>query len=112
MFKNLSIKFKMTISFVILSLSLIFAYILIAKSTFEDDKISYIFDSQQQQANTIASQIESRVNRIVLDSRSILSGFDFKKNQLNLLAQNLFNEQQDILAFQIIDSEKNQIFIK
>jgi phosphoserine phosphatase RsbU/P len=101
--KNFSIKWKLTISFVLLGVMLIGAYVYMATETFESDKISYIFDTEQAQIENLSKQIDQRIDRVVFDSRSVMSGFDFRSKKLNSIAQNLFTDQKDILAIKVMD---------
>ncbi|MFM6929042.1 MAG: PP2C family protein-serine/threonine phosphatase [Bdellovibrio sp.] len=104
--KHISIKWKLTLSFVILGIVLVGTYVFMATSTFESDKISYVFDSEQTQIEGISKQIEQRIERIIFDSRSILAGFDVANKKLNTIAAKLFDEQNDISAIQLIDMEQ------
>lgn len=104
--KQISIKWKLTLSFVILGICLVGTYVFMATSTFESDKISYVFDSEQTQIEGISKQIEQRFERIIFDSRSILAGFNVADKKLNPIAAKLFDEQNDISAIQLIDMEQ------
>lgn len=57
------IRWKLT--FGLLSLTLVFlgAYILLAKETFESDKISYVFEAQQNQVDMIASDLNRSLEK-------------------------------------------------
>ena len=101
--KNLSIKWKLTVSFFLLGMMLVGAYVFMATGTFESDKISYIFDSQQEKVESLSKQFEQKLERVTFDSRSIMAGFNFQNKKLTVLGEKLFNDQKDILAIEVID---------
>ena len=61
--KFIPLKLKISATFVSLSLSLIGIFVLLAKYTFESDKISYVFDSQQIQLDTLSNSINKEFER-------------------------------------------------
>lgn len=88
------------------------AYVFMAKKTFESDKISYIFDSEQAQTSNIAEQIDQRLERAIFDGRSVLAGFNFEEKKLNSIGQKLFSEQKDIAAIEVVDFTQKETLLK
>lgn len=56
-----------------LSVLVVLLYVLLAKSTFEQDKISYVYDTQQTQADLLANSISQRIEKATLQA-SLLAG--------------------------------------
>lgn len=98
----LSIKLKLIIALIATGLSLVMIYIFIAKTVFEKDKISYVFDSQRSRVSTLNRDIESRLNRVLFSSRSLLATLDHS-GKISQPAKDLFQELQPLLAIQIWD---------
>lgn len=107
-----SIKWKMSVSFIALSLGLVSLYIIMAKQTFESDKIYYIFESEQAQLESLSHEINEQIERTLFDSRSLLAGFDFKTLNLGPLGKTLFQDQKNILAVEIWDPANTKSILK
>ena len=112
MASHFSIKWKLSISFVALSLGLVSLYIIMAKQTFESDKIYYIFESEQAQLESLSHDINEQIERILFDSRSLLAGFDFQSSSLSPLGKSLFQEHKYILAIEIWDHADSKSILK
>lgn len=95
-----SLKWKLSVSFILLALGFVSIYVVLAKRTFESDKISYIFESQQRQVSGLARNLENQIARVLFDARTILSGYDFPTKQLNPAAQTIFWEHPNLLAIE------------
>lgn len=94
----MSIKWKLSIAFILLSLGIVGLYIATAKRTFESDKISYVFDTQQRQVSQLSSEFSETSSRVLFDARAILSGFDAKTGTLSTDADTLFKNHGTIHA--------------
>lgn len=90
---------------------LVGAFVFMATGTFESDKISYIFDSQQEKVEALSKQFEQKIERVTFDGRSVLTGFDFQRKKLNNLGEKLFNDQKDILAIEVIDLKTRETLL-
>ena len=97
----MSIKWKLSIAFILLSLGIVGLYIITAKRTFESDKISYIFDTQQRQVSQLSNDMGEKSNRMVFDARAILSGFSAATQALSPDAQSLLQNHPSILAIDL-----------
>ena len=64
-----------------LSVLVVILYVMLAKNTFEQDKISYVYDTQQTQADLLSSSISQRIERAVLQAQ-MLTGQYLKDNQV------------------------------
>lgn len=71
--KNFSIKWKLTISFVLLGMTLVGIHVFMATSTSESDKLSYIFDSQQENIESLSKKIKQKIERTVFYEFSLKS---------------------------------------
>jgi phosphoserine phosphatase RsbU/P len=107
--KFFSIKWKLSLAFIALTLGIVAIYIFIAKSTFESDKISYIFETQQRQVNQSAADLKGQVVQLIFDSRSILSGYDFANRKLADMSQKLFSHHESLIGIQVVSVKTNEI---
>jgi sigma-B regulation protein RsbU (phosphoserine phosphatase) len=99
--KFISIKWKLSLSFVLVALGFVALYVVLAKRTFESDKISYIFESQQRQVGALAANIHTQVERLMFDARSIASGFSAETKKFATATQPIFWEHPQLLAIQV-----------
>lgn len=104
-----------------MALGFVGLYVVLAKKTFESDKVSYVFETQQTQTSSLARSFESQIDRITFDVRSILTGFDPVGRKLNIGAQKVFWDHPQILALRLrnpstaeylLQIEKNQGLIE
>lgn len=107
--KFFSIKWKLSIAFVLLTIGIVAIYIVIAKRTFESDKISYIFETQQRQVSQSVETIKEQVLHEVFDARSILSGYDLNTKKLAEMSQRLFAHHRSLLAIALIENDSGQV---
>lgn len=107
--KFFSIKWKLSLAFIALTLGIVAIYIMIAKTTFESDKISYIFETQQRQVNQTAQELKGQVVQLIFDSRSILSGYDFANHQLAGMSQKLFSHHDSLVGIQVLNPKTNSV---
>ncbi len=84
-----------------MALSFVGLYVALAKHTFESDKISYIYESQQRQVSSLARSLDQQAERILFDTRAILLGYDPQTKSLGPGAQKVFWEHPKILALQL-----------
>lgn len=97
-----SIKWKITWALIALSLTLILAYVFIAKDLFEKDKISYVYESQEFRLQGLSRAIQSDFERVLFSTRAALMTFDLTQGQLSASAENLIREDNSLLALEII----------
>lgn len=105
----ISLKWKLSLALVVLSMSLVGLYVFVAKQVFESDKIAYIFESQQAQLESLSKVIQQKVERILFDSRSILFSYDFESKSLGASARAFFTSQNSIRAIQAINSATSEV---
>lgn len=112
----LSIKWKLTLALIALSVGVVLVYITVAKTTFENDKIAYVFETQQNQLNSIAKDFNDQVGRSVFVGRNLLGGVQAGQSQLNDLELRLFHSDgalQGLKVFRnsvpVIDLSKEAI---
>lgn len=97
----ISLKWKLSLSLVAMALSFVGIYVLLAKKTFESDKISYIFETQLRQVGSMADTVSSQIERILFDARSIATGFDPSAGRFSQATQPIFWEHPQILAIAV-----------
>lgn len=98
-----SIKWKLTLALILTGSALVGSYVYIAKNIFENDKISYVFDSQSNQVASLKIQLETQLDKTLSNSRNIISAFDFKNRKLNSFGEQLFNEDLSIAGLQLFN---------
>lgn len=103
-----SIKWRITAFFILLSTGFMGIYVYITKQTFESDKISYVFESKQIQADQYAQNIASQISRVMFDARAILTGFDQQTRKLTPSSDRLFHAQAQVHGLEISDAKTNE----
>lgn len=96
-----SLKWKLSLSLVMMALGFVAIYVALAKKTFESDKISYIFETQQRQVGSMAEAASAQIERIMFDARSIVAGFDLPQKKFSPATQPIFWEHPQILAVSV-----------
>lgn len=107
-----SLKWKLSLSFILMALSFVGLYVVLAKKTFESDKISYIFESQQKQVVQLARTFDQLTERVLFDAQAILLGFDYQSRRLNSSSQKVFWDHPKILAMSFRAKESGLLSIK
>lgn len=100
----ISIKWKISLALISISSVIIFLFILMATSTFESDKISYLFDFFQLKVNSQASQIGDRLSRVLFNAKSVLTSVQVGSRQLTPMGVELFNSMEDIKGLRVYSS--------
>lgn len=108
----ISIKWKLSAAFIALGVGLVGGYVLIAKDTFESDKISYVFDSQQAQVEAAASDFNQKIEQVQILSKALLSTFDARSKTLSNIGQRLFDDQKSLLALELWEQGKQESIVK
>jgi sigma-B regulation protein RsbU (phosphoserine phosphatase) len=103
--KFISLRWKLSISFMALIVVFLGLYVWLAKSTFEKDKISYVFESQQRQVAGVAKALNSRIERVIFEAKSIVAGYDPSEQKLSPSTQKLFWENPNLLALSFTNSK-------
>ncbi len=98
-----SLKWKLSLSLVVMALGFVGIYVLLAKKTFESDKISYIFETQQRQVSAMAETVSAQIERIMFDARSIVSGFDPVQRRFSSATQPIFWDHPQIMAIAVAE---------
>jgi len=101
--KFFSIKWKLSLSFIALALGIAGCYVKIAKQTFESDKISYIFDTEQRENSQEAQNLNQQMTRFLFDARAIFAGYDVQTRKLSPAADQLLQAHELIQGVQIVD---------
>jgi sigma-B regulation protein RsbU (phosphoserine phosphatase) len=105
----ISLKWKLSLALVCLSMGLVGLYVFVAKQVFESDKIAYVFESQQAQLESLSKVIQQKVERILFDSRAILFSYDFESKNLGSSARGFFATQRSIHAIQAVSPATNEV---
>lgn len=108
----ISIKWKLSLALVTLSIGLVGTYVYLAKDIFESDKISYVYDSQLSQINDLANEVDQSLEQVKLISMLILSTYDATTKSLNSIGEGYFLTQQRIAAIDLLDPATSETVIK
>lgn len=109
---RLSIKWKLSLAIILAGLTLILAYVLITNRVFKSDKIAYVFDSQSSWIESVTSNVESKFNSIFLNARVITSTFDFETGRPSAIGDQIFKEDQAIIAVELWNDDKNESMVR
>jgi len=96
--KFISIRWKIATALLGLGFGLVGSYVLLAKKTFEDDKISYIYETQQSQANLIAKSVSQQIEQTLQSTRNFLTAAISQVPGQSSSIQELFNSDKSLLA--------------
>ncbi len=109
LFQFSSIKTKLSLAFVSMSLLTVGIYIWVAKSTFESDKIAYVFESQQTQLETALKNLNSQIEHSITTAKSLLLTFDSSTKTLNNLGQQFFKADSSLLGIEVYNESKSEL---
>ena len=90
-------------------MSVVGLYVALAKSTFESDKIAYVFDSRQTNLGALSSATTEKFERALLAAKLLLLGVNPKTKSLNQATQNFFNSQSLLTAVELVDGKGQPI---
>lgn len=107
-----SIRWKLALSLIGLSLGLVGSYIYLAKRTFESDKISYVFEANQNQLFAIKKNFENEIAQAFFTAKALSGTLDPGTKNLSPAGRALFQAQQSVQALQISNLPDKQIFLK
>lgn len=110
--RSLSLKWRLSLALIGLSLGLVTVYIFLAKQTFESDKIAYVFESRQAQLDSLAKEFTRKLERGIADANSVLLGFDSNSKQLNSVAQKVFDSQKTLLGVEVTQGTQEKPLIQ
>lgn len=82
-----------------LSVLVVLLYVVLAKNTFEQDKISYVYDTQQTQADLLANSISQRIEKATLQASLLAGEYIRTGNPPSLASQG--DPQFEVLAYDL-----------
>lgn len=109
----MSIKWKITLSLIIVSLCLVSIYIFTATRVFESDKISYIFDEQQNKIQLQVQKFNQAIDSSIWFARLLFKDQSVteKKNDQEILLKNQ-NFIDGIFSFNYSEKTIEPFFVK
>lgn len=107
-----SLKWKLSISFVALSLGLVSVYIILAKQTFEFDKISYIFESQQREVGLQSTLFRTQIEQALFETKTLLQAVSKQGREEGAFAQKLLLASSKIFAIEILKSRDSALIFQ
>lgn len=105
---KMSIKWKLSLALIASGLTLVIAYIFVAKKVFESDKISYVFDSQSSRLEAQKREIEQRFARELLTARGVIATYDPNQHALSSAGNQIFQEEKTMLALELLNEQTDQ----
>ncbi len=109
---KLSIKWKLSLALILSGLTLVTVYVFIAKRVFENDKISYVFDSQGARLASTKSEIESKFGRVLLSARSVIATYNFQSGKSSPMGAQIFNEERPLIALELWNEQSNTALLR
>jgi len=106
--KRLSIKWKLSLALIATGMVLVISYVLLAKRVFENDKISYVFDSQSSQLASQKREIQQRFSKALLTSRTIIATYDLASGVLSPTGEQIFHEEPSLVALELWNESSQQ----
>lgn len=107
--KHFPLKWKLSLSFIGLSLGFIGLYVYLAKETFEFDKISYIFESQQREIEIQSRLFQTQVAQTAFEMRAVLNSTRADKTERQYATTILMQKSQSILGIRVFDLKDSKI---
>ena len=83
------------------TMSFLGAYVILASNVFETDKISYVFETQQRQVESLSVNFANVVERAVLGARAIVLGYDHRTHKVSPSARKLFSDNKSIQSIEL-----------
>ena len=105
---KMSIKWKLSLALIASGLTLVVAYVFVAKKVFESDKISYVFDSQSSRLEAQKREIEQRFERALLTARSVIATYDPNRAALSSAGEQIFQEEKTLLALELWNEQSEK----
>ncbi len=109
--KFFSIRWKLSLALIGLSLTLVGSYVFLAKRTFESDKISYVFDTNQSQLRAVQKNFDFQLTQAFFTARAISATLDQTTKSLTPIGKNLFQAQSSIKSLRISDPASQQVIL-
>lgn len=108
-FRDLSIKWKLSLALILSGLFLIGTYVYTAKSIFESDKISYVFDSQSGRLESVAKEIEAKFQRILLGARTAIATYSLSRGKPSVEGEKLLDEERAIISVELWNETQSRL---
>lgn len=100
--RGLSLRYKILLLLTAIPAFALAAYLILAVKVFESDKVAYVFDSTSNMSGTLASQIKTQLNSILIGAKPILQDFlssqTADRRQFSGRGAALFSEDQMLEA--------------
>lgn len=106
--KNFSIKWKLSLALILSGLGLVALYVTVAKRVFENDKISYVYDSQAAKLSSLKKEIEAKFSSALLVSRSVILSYDPNIGGLTATGKQIFQSEKSFAALELWDELNNK----
>lgn len=107
-----SIKWKLSLALISVGAILVLIYILIAKSTFESDKISYVFDNESSKVEMAMREFNQRIEQSVFYTNALIASYDFSSHQLRPTGQSLFDSQAFIQSIELVNKSDGKVILE
>lgn len=98
LFKRFTLKFKLMLSLVTLTGTMLSLYGWLALRDFQKDKTAYVFDSNLSHARSTSNQIRSELDFVIEKVRLYIRGYDSKQEWVQNYQSRLFSEDKFIRA--------------
>lgn len=110
--KNIPLKWQLGLGLFTSVLTAVTAYTLLAKSTFESDKIAHTLESQQSRLESAKNEISSKFERLFLSARSVVATYDYTQGKPSAGGTKIFTDEKGLLALELWSEIKNESLIR
>lgn len=111
MVKTIPIKWKLTIAFVAMSLIFVLIYLFLAQKTFKNDKIAYVYETQQNQAQVTGREFTAQFEKLYFVGKSILLTYNPTTKKISPQGELVFQDNTNILGLEMIEETTKQSLI-
>ncbi|MBX3041575.1 MAG: SpoIIE family protein phosphatase [Bdellovibrionaceae bacterium] len=110
--RGLSLRYKILFLLTAIPAVALAAYLVLAMRVFESDKIAYVFDATSNMSGTLASQIKTQLNSVLIGAKPLFQDYLSNTNEqgrrsFSARGEELFQEDSQIDAIVVYRRESN-----
>ena len=110
--KNLSIRWKLSLALVATGLTLVMAYVIVAKKVFESDKISYVFETQDSSVQSIKQTFNSQLEHVLQSVQFVTATYNPATGKPTEIGMGIFKSEPALEALELVNEKTGQIVFK
>ena len=110
--KNLSIRWKLSLALIVSGLTLVLAYVYVAKNVFESDKISYVFETQNSSVESLKQNFTARFEHVLQSMEFVTATYDPAIGKPTAIGMGIFKSENALDALELVNDRTKQIVFK